>query len=102
MTRLIDVPQMATLIRQVGVAPFMRELAQRIRADYLRWPEFEKSARLASHSPVGVIELMPVSDAVRYTFKYVNGHPGNTVLGLPTVMAGFTATLCRRKHCSTL
>jgi len=87
MTRLIDVPQMAALIRQVGVAPFMRELAQRIRADYLRWPEFEKSARLASHSPVGVIELMPVADAVRYAFKYVNGHPGNTVLGLPTVMA---------------
>jgi ornithine cyclodeaminase len=87
MTRLIDVPQMAALVRQVGVAPFMRELAQRIRADYLRWPEFEKSARPASHSAVGVIELMPVADAARYAFKYVNGHPGNTVLGLPTVMA---------------
>ncbi|AOB30759.1 ornithine cyclodeaminase [Bordetella sp. H567] len=87
MTRLIDVPGMATLMREVGVAPFMRDLAQRIRADYLRWPEFEKSARLASHSPVGVIELMPVADAARYAFKYVNGHPGNTVLGLPTVMA---------------
>ncbi|ARP81028.1 ornithine cyclodeaminase [Bordetella genomosp. 8] len=87
MTRLIDVPGMAALMRQVGIAPFMRELAQRIRADYLRWPEFEKSARLASHSDVGVIELMPVSDAARYAFKYVNGHPGNTALGLPTVMA---------------
>ncbi len=30
---------------------------------------------------------MPVSDAARYAFKYVNGHPGNTALGLPTVMA---------------
>lgn len=87
MTRLIDVSQMAALVRQVGVATFMRELAQRIRADYLRWPEFEKSARLASHTPIGVIELMPVADAARYAFKYVNGHPGNTALGLPTVMA---------------
>ncbi|ANN66395.1 ornithine cyclodeaminase [Bordetella bronchialis] len=87
MTRLVDVPGMAALLRQVGVAPFMRELAARIRADYLRWPAFEKSARLASHSPIGVIELMPVADAARYAFKYVNGHPGNTVLGLPTVMA---------------
>lgn len=87
MTRLIDVPGMAALARQVGVAPFMRQLARRIRADYQRWPEFEKSARLASHSAVGVIELMPVSDGARYAFKYVNGHPGNTALGLPTVMA---------------
>ncbi|CAM3707031.1 Ornithine cyclodeaminase [Bordetella sputigena] len=87
MTRLIDVPAMAALVRQVGLASFMRQLAQRIRADYQRWPEFEKSARLASHSAVGVIELMPVSDAARYAFKYVNGHPGNTTLGLPTVMA---------------
>lgn len=87
MTRLIDVPAMAALMRRVGVAPFMRQLAQGIRADYLRWPAFEKSARLASHSRVGVIELMPVADASRYAFKYVNGHPGNTALGLPTVMA---------------
>jgi ornithine cyclodeaminase len=87
MTRLIDVSQMAALVRQVGAAAFMRELAQRIRADYLRWSDFEKSSRLASHTPIGVIELMPVADATRYAFKYVNGHPGNTALGLPTVMA---------------
>ena len=30
---------------------------------------------------------MPISDGATYTFKYVNGHPGNTQLGLPTVMA---------------
>jgi ornithine cyclodeaminase len=34
-----------------------------------------------------VIELMPVSDATRYAFKYVNGHPSNTAHGLYTVMA---------------
>jgi ornithine cyclodeaminase len=78
---------MAALVRQVGCRAFMRELASRIRADYLRWSDFEKSARLASHSSIGVIELMPVSDATRYAFKYVNGHPANTALGLPTVMA---------------
>ncbi|MGI4938139.1 MAG: ornithine cyclodeaminase, partial [Janthinobacterium lividum] len=33
------------------------------------------------------IELMPISDAHRYSFKYVNGHPGNTANGLYTVMA---------------
>jgi ornithine cyclodeaminase len=34
-----------------------------------------------------VIELMPVSDASLYAFKYVNGHPKNTHNGLLTVMA---------------
>jgi ornithine cyclodeaminase len=34
-----------------------------------------------------VIELMPISDASLYSFKYVNGHPKNTRAGLPTVMA---------------
>ena len=34
-----------------------------------------------------MIELMPIADAKTYTFKYVNGHPKNTHVGLPTVMA---------------
>jgi ornithine cyclodeaminase len=42
---------------------------------------------VASHSRAGVIELMPIADATHYSFKYVNGHPGNTQRGLPTVMA---------------
>ena len=27
--------------------------------------------------PFGVIELMPTSDNITYSFKYVNGHPSN-------------------------
>jgi ornithine cyclodeaminase len=30
---------------------------------------------------------MPISDAALYSFKYVNGHPKNTQIGLSTVMA---------------
>jgi len=65
----------------------MERLANEIEADYRRWSEFEKSARLASHSEVGVIELMPTSDGRLYSFKYVNGHPKNTAAGLLTVTA---------------
>ena len=65
----------------------MTELATELRADFLRWESFDKSARMASHSPRGVIELMPVADDALYSFKYVNGHPGNPAGGLPTVMA---------------
>src|SRR5258706_8215218 len=87
MTRFLDVPSMARLVRDVGVPRLLTELAQAITDDYLRWNEFDKSARLASHSQVGVIELMPVADAHRFAFKYVNGHPKNTERGMFTVMA---------------
>ncbi len=87
MTRFIDVPAMSRLVQTIGVAPFIGELADTIRHDFVRWADFDKSARVASHSEIGVIELMPVSDAQRYAFKYVNGHPGNTTRGLYTVMA---------------
>ena len=87
MTRFIDVQSMSQLVQTRGVARLIGELAECIRQDFIRWPDFEKSARVASHSGSGVIELMPVSDALRYAFKYVNGHPGNTTRGLYTVMA---------------
>lgn len=87
MTRFVDVPTMSRLVQEVGLSEFIGELANAIEADFLRWPDFEKCARVANHSDVGVIELMPVSDAKDYAFKYVNGHPSNTQRGLYTVMA---------------
>lgn len=87
MTRLIDLPTLAAFVHERGAARCMTELATELRADFLRWESFDKSARTASHSPRGVIELMPVADDALYSFKYVNGHPGNPASGLPTVMA---------------
>lgn len=86
-TLYLGAHEAAELVRGVGVARCIEAIAANIRADFLRWPDFDKSARVAAHSDVGVIELMPVADAQRYSFKYVNGHPGNTRLGLSTVMA---------------
>ncbi|WP_287812289.1 ornithine cyclodeaminase [Pseudomonas sp.] len=87
MTHFVDVPTMSDLVSDIGVMQFIGELAEAIREDFKRWPEFEKSARVASHSEVGVIELMPVADTCQYAFKYVNGHPSNTFKDLHTVMA---------------
>jgi len=81
------VPAVAKIIATHGIEPFLTELTEAMTADFRRWPMFEKSARLASYSEVGVIELMPVSDGRHYSFKYVNGHPRNSQQGLPTVMA---------------
>ena len=87
MTRYIDVQDLARLVNRKGLPTCLLEMADYIRQDYLRWHAFEKCARVANHSADGVIELMPISDASRYAFKYVNGHPKNTRHGLPTVMA---------------
>ncbi len=87
MTKYIDVSDIQKLVASVGVESFMTTLADYIRADYLRWNEFEKSARVANHFPGGVIELMPTSDNELYGFKYVNGHPKNTKQNMLTVMA---------------
>jgi ornithine cyclodeaminase len=87
MTRFIDVTTLSKLVAKVGVTDFMAGMSQAVREDFVRWPQFDKSPRSACHSDVGVIELMPVADAEQYAFKYVNGHPANTALGLSTVMA---------------
>ncbi len=87
MTRFVDVSTMTRLIQEVGLTRLIGELADFIQSDFIRWPEFDKCARVANHSEIGVIELMPVSNAKNYAFKYVNGHPNNTRQGLYTVMA---------------
>jgi ornithine cyclodeaminase len=87
MVDYIGVATLQLLVEEIGVACFIERLAGELEKDYRRWNEFEKSARLASHSSLGVIELMPISDGGLYSFKYVNGHPGNTSAGLLTVTA---------------
>jgi ornithine cyclodeaminase len=86
-TLFLSVPHMVELVRRKGLSACIAGVAARIEADYLRWQEFDKTARVASHSVDGVIELMPIADARQFAFKYVNGHPKNTRDGLPTVMA---------------
>ena len=86
-TLFLSPEDVAGIVGRQGVATALKGLATYIAQDFLRWSQFDKSARLAAHSPDGVIELMPIADAATYTFKYVNGHPKNTTLGLSTVMA---------------
>ncbi|MEJ8851717.1 ornithine cyclodeaminase [Variovorax rhizosphaerae] len=87
MTRYVDIHDMRHLIRQLGAQRMTREMEACIHEDFLRWEDFQKSARTANHSKGGVIELMPVSDQQLYAFKYVNGHPGNPSVQMSTVMA---------------
>ncbi|MEP2641085.1 ornithine cyclodeaminase [Roseobacter sp.] len=83
----VSVDNMMRLIHHIGVEDMLRGLADYIEEDFKRWPLFDKTPRVASHSAEGVIELMPTSDGEVYGFKYVNGHPKNTAEGLQTVTA---------------
>jgi ornithine cyclodeaminase len=83
----VSVENMLRLVLRLGAERMMADLAVEIEADFRRWPLFDKTPRVASHSEVGVIELMPTSDGESYGFKYVNGHPSNTKQGLQTVTA---------------
>ena len=87
MVRFVDVPRMRRWVSETGIEPIVAGLADAIEADFRRWEDFDKCARVASHSPTGVIELMPASDGRTYGFKFVNGHPGNPAMGLQTVTA---------------
>ncbi|WP_171103833.1 ornithine cyclodeaminase [Ruegeria sp. HKCCD7255] len=83
----VSVENMMRLVHSVGIEAMLEGLAAYIEDDFRRWEKFDKTPRVASHSDVGVIELMPTSDGEAYGFKYVNGHPKNTKEGLQTVTA---------------
>ncbi|WP_152477067.1 ornithine cyclodeaminase [Roseovarius sp. THAF9] len=83
----VSVENMMRLVHRIGIEKMLEGLADYIAADFARWELFDKTPRVASHSDVGVIELMPTSDGEAYGFKYVNGHPKNTKDGLQTVTA---------------
>lgn len=85
MTLYIGVSDMVGLIRRLGLGSVLKGVAEYIQEDFGRWSEFEHAPRTAAHSPGGVIELMPANDARLYAFKYVNSHPANPGVGLPTV-----------------
>lgn len=83
----VSVENMMRLVNRIGVEQMIAGICGYLEEDFRRWDGFDKTPRVASHSDVGVIELMPTSDGTYYGFKYVNGHPKNTKEGLQTVTA---------------
>lgn len=83
----LDVAGATRWISETGAQAVIAELTETLADDFRRWESFERAPRVASHSPSGVIELMPTSDGRTYSFKYVNGHPSNPSKELQTVTA---------------
>lgn len=87
MVRFVNVHNLARWAADTGIENILRDLVAAMEHDFRRWPVFDKTPRVASHSEHGVIELMPTSDGETYGFKFVNGHPINSTRGLQTVTA---------------
>lgn len=85
--KILTVSDVVHLIRLVGLEFFIDAVIEALRVDFKRWTDFHLSSRHAVHFKQGVIELMPCADERYYTFKYVNGHPGNPQLGKLCVIA---------------
>lgn len=87
MTQFVGVTNMVRWIQREGVENIIGRMVEYLERDFARWEKFDKIPRVASHTPFGVIELMPTSDGEEYSFKYVNGHPSNPARGFQTVTA---------------
>ncbi|MVA74649.1 ornithine cyclodeaminase [Auraticoccus sp. F435] len=87
MVAFLDVAQTARWVARRGPERVIAGMVDYLERDFARWEHFDKTPRVASHTPFGVIELMPTSDGTEYAFKYVNGHPSNPARGFSTVTA---------------
>lgn len=85
--KILTVTDIRELIQAVGVENFFKRIIIALEEDFGRWHEFMLSPRHGTYYPDGVIELMPCADRQHYTFKYVNGYPGNPLKGKLNVVA---------------
>lgn len=76
---VLQIDDIKEIIEKIGFKKYFLRLIDTIEEDYKNWDEFEKMPRIATHVDGGVIELMPISNKIKYSFKYVNGHPKNPI-----------------------
>lgn len=76
MVRFMNVQNTTRRAAAQGCRAFISGTIEYLQQDFRRLPAFDKK-RAASHSPLGVIELMPTSDGETHGFPRVNGHPSD-------------------------
>ncbi|MEN8176025.1 MAG: ornithine cyclodeaminase, partial [Pseudomonadota bacterium] len=85
--KVLSASDVAHLVTEVGVQPFLARLVERMARDFRNWEQFHLSPRHATRVTDGIIELMPCANGSLYSFKFVNGHPGNVKRGIPSIIA---------------
>lgn len=86
--KIITVESLTELLKRHGFDNYMMDLMKALKRDFKNWNLFTKMPRPAMHVPSGVLELMPICDNKKYySFKYVNCHPKNPLIGKQTIVA---------------
>ena len=86
--KIITVESLTKILDKHGLDNYLVDLMQALKRDFGSWELFTKMPRPSMHVPGGVLELMPICDnETYYTFKYVNCHPKNPLIGQQTVVA---------------
>lgn len=86
--KIITVESLTEILAKHGLDNYLVDLMEALKRDYGKWQAFTKMPRPSMHVPGGVLELMPICDnEIYYTFKYVNCHPKNPLIGQQTVVA---------------
>ena len=57
----VSVQNMMKLVHHIGIERLLIDMAAEIEADFRRWPDFDKTPRVASHSDVGACHRAAVS-----------------------------------------
>jgi len=85
-TKIITLQDVKKIVSTVGYKNFTNQLVAKMREEFARWNDFEKTARLPFYKNDGVMELMPICGPEMFSYKYVNGHPNNPILNKLTVV----------------
>ncbi len=86
--KILSVESLIKLLQHHGFDNFMMDTMKALKRDFTAWHTFTKIPRPAMYVPDGVLELMPICDNKKYySFKYVNCHPKNPLVGKQTVVA---------------
>ena len=60
MVRFVNVQHLGRWAADTGLEPLLRDLTTEMERQFRRWPLFDKTPRVASHSLHGVIGLGPI------------------------------------------
>ena len=60
-TPFLSTADIAHILQWRGLGPCLRGLMETLRADFMRWEDFDKSARVAHHSPVGFVSPIQIA-----------------------------------------
>lgn len=86
--KILTVESLTKLLKRHGFDNYLKDLIKALRRDFGDWDSFTKIPRPSMFVAKGELQLMPVCDNKKYySFKYVNCHPNNPLIGKQTIVA---------------